>query len=137
MKWEKSCGAVVYHTDGQQFRFLLVKMNVGHWSFPKGHVEKNESEIETALREIREETHIECEIVSGFRETNTYSPSQGVMKDVVFFVARALTDQYIPQIEEIEEIRWVTDEAAMKLITFETDQTIFKNAIAFIRTLED
>lgn len=137
MKWEKSCGAVVYRNEGSSLLFLLVKMNVGHWSFPKGHVEKNESEIETALREIKEETHLDCEIMDGFREINTYSPSAGVMKEVVFFLAKAMSKEALRQVEEIEEIRWLNSEDAMKLVTYDTDRTILKNAILFIERMEE
>ena len=57
MKKEKSCGAVVYRETGEQIEILLIRhKNGGHWAFPKGHVEKKETEEDTALREIREET---------------------------------------------------------------------------------
>ena len=72
MKKEKSCGAVVYRMEDGSPEILLIKhRNGGHWAFPKGHVEKNETESETALREIQEETGLAVDLDTGFRETVT------------------------------------------------------------------
>lgn len=57
---EKSCGAIVYRRFHGNIEILLIKhINSGHWSFPKGHVENGETEMETAKREIMEETSID------------------------------------------------------------------------------
>ena len=58
MKREKSCGALVYRiTQSGQKELLFIKHRHGtHWSFPKGHMEEGESEVQTALREVKEET---------------------------------------------------------------------------------
>ena len=57
MKMEKSCGAVVSRMTENGREILLIRhMNGGHWAFPKGHVEKDETEEQTARREILEET---------------------------------------------------------------------------------
>ena len=51
MLHEKSCGAIVYRKSHGNTEILLIKhINSGHWSFPKGHVEGNETEVETAIR---------------------------------------------------------------------------------------
>ena len=56
---EKSCGAIVFRRFHGNIQILLIKhINSGHWSFPKGHIENNETETETAVREIKEETGI-------------------------------------------------------------------------------
>ena len=55
---EKSCGIVLFHSDD----FLVIQHSTesneveGHWDFPKGHIENNETELETATRELHEET---------------------------------------------------------------------------------
>ena len=57
---EKSCGAIVYRKYHGNTEILLIKhINSGHWSFPKGHVERGETEVQTAHREILEETNID------------------------------------------------------------------------------
>ena len=48
MKKEKSCGAVIFDHD----KVLLIKQSNGDWGFPKGHVEGDETEMETVLNSI-------------------------------------------------------------------------------------
>ena len=97
MKKEKSCGAVVYRQGETGVEVLIIKhKNGGHWAFPKGHVEKKETEPETALREIKEETGLKVELDTGFREMVTYSPKPNVMKDVIYFAAKAKKDSAPP-----------------------------------------
>ena len=65
MNFEKSCGAVVFVEENSSVRYLLMCSMEGVYGFPKGHMEGNETEIETALREVREETGIELEPSAG------------------------------------------------------------------------
>ena len=133
MLYEKSCGAIVYRKFHGNTEILLIKhINSGHWSFPKGHVENGETEVETAVREIKEETSIDVIIDPTFRETVTYSPKKDTVKVVVYFLAKARNVNFIPQEEEIAEIRWVDISYAGNLLSYENDRTIVtraKNAI--------
>lgn len=127
MKYEKSCGAVIYKRD-QFLEFLLVRQYGGHWSFPKGHVEEDESEYETALREIKEETNLEVIIKPNFRKVNTYSPVLGVMKDVIYFLATPHKGNLKKQDEEIQEIGFFSYVECLEKITFSNDIEILKEA---------
>ena len=107
MLHEKSCGAIVYRKYHGNLEILLIKhVNSGHWSFPKGHVEAGETEVETALREIKEETGIDVIIDPTFRETVTYNPRKDSQKVVVYFIAKAKNFDYVRQESEIAEIKW-------------------------------
>lgn len=68
MIYEKSCGAVVYTRLNGERLYLVEQMLDGHWGVPKGHVEENENEVETALREIKEEVGLNVIIDSNFRK---------------------------------------------------------------------
>lgn len=133
MTFEKSCGAVVYRKHHGNTEILLIKhLNSGHWSFPKGHVEEGETEVETAIREIKEETDIDVMIDPTFRETVTYFPKKETQKVVVYFMAKAKNFDFTPQETEIAEIKWVDICHAASLLTYENDKTIVskaKNAI--------
>ena len=130
---EKSCGAIVYRKFHGNTEILLIKhINSGHWSFPKGHVEKGETEVETALREIKEETGIDVIIDPTFRETVSYYPKKDIQKVVVYFIGKAKNYDYVPQEEEIADIKWVEIGRAGSVLTYENDRSIVnkaKNAI--------
>lgn len=136
MLHEKSCGAIVYRRFHGNVEVLLIKhINSGHWSFPKGHVEGEETEVETARREIKEETGLNVIIDQTFRETVSYSPKRDTQKIVVYFLAMARNYDFIPQAEEIAEIRWVDIGRATQLLTYENDKTIIAKAKAAIRNI--
>lgn len=134
MQYEKSCGAIVYRKHHGNIELLLIKnINGGHWSFPKGHVEDSETEQETAIREIQEETGIAVELDDSFRESITYSPKKDVMKDVIYFLAKATTYEYTAQIEEISRIKWVEINSAPTLLNYDNDRQIVHKAKAIIK----
>lgn len=132
MKKEKSCGAVVYKKDSNQIYILIEKMRLGHYSIPKGHVENNETEIETAIREIKEETNLEVLVDYNFREVVSYSPYDGCVKDVVFFVAEAQTFDLINQEIEVSELNWLKPEEAFNKLTYESDKDVVKKALKYL-----
>ena len=88
MEREKSCGAVIFREENTRRYYLVLKSTQGHTTLCKGHVEGDETEHETAAREILEETGLTADIDTGFRRTVTFYPKPGVVKDVVFFTAR-------------------------------------------------
>ncbi|MGN0655370.1 MAG: bis(5'-nucleosyl)-tetraphosphatase [Ruminiclostridium sp.] len=137
MNYEKSCGAIVYRRFHGNTEILLIRhIKSGYWSFPKGHVENGETEVETATREIKEETNIDVLIDSGFRETVSFSPRRDTSKTVVYFVAKALNNDTKPQLEEISEIRWVEIGQAVSHLTYDNDKLIVNKAKAFIALMK-
>jgi 8-oxo-dGTP pyrophosphatase MutT (NUDIX family) len=60
---ERSAGAVIFSFDSVlgKIEYLLLNYAAGHWDFPKGNIENGEDEIQTARREIQEETGI-CDV---------------------------------------------------------------------------
>ncbi len=136
MQYEKSCGAVVYRKFHGNTELLLIKhVNGGHWSFPKGHVEAGETEEETAKREIMEETGLEVALDTSFREVVTYSPKKDTKKDVIYFLAKAVNYDYIPQAEEIAQIKWVEINRAQSVLSYDNDKQLAAKAKPFIRDM--
>lgn len=133
MKQEKSCGAVIVTKEKQNLKFLLIKHhNGGHWAFPKGHVEGNETEEETALREIMEETQLTVELDTHFRHAVRYSPYEGSVKDVIYFIAYAAEQTIHKQDEEVLDSAWLSYEEALVQVTYENDRKILQAAIDFL-----
>ena len=136
MSYEKSCGAVVFRKYHGNIELLLIKHVVGgHWSFPKGHVEAGETEEQTALREIKEETGIDVELITTFREVVSYYPKRDTTKDVIYFLGKAKPFQYTPQEEEIAQIKWVEINLAHSFLTYDNDKQLVNKAKPIIRDL--
>lgn len=131
MKYEKSCGAIILDKD---YKVLLLKHNAGHWAFPKGHVENNETEEETALREVKEETNLDIKLDTKFRKTTKYSPCEGVEKEVVYFYGYDAKGKEKVQLEEVSEIKWAKDiDEAIELVTFDNDKNILKSLKEYLK----
>ena len=135
-KKQKSCGAVVFRDKGSGREFLLVRQRKGHWSFAKGHVEGNETEEETARREIREETALSVRFLPGFRREYTYEKMPDVLKTVVFFLGEQKQGELRIQEEELAGAGWFTEEEAMERITYERDRSVFQKALEFLKERE-
>ncbi len=133
MLHEKSCGGIVYRKYHGNTEILLIKhINSGHWSFPKGHMEPGESETDTAVREIKEETGVDVLIDPTFRELVTYSPKKDTVKMVVYFIARAKNVSLVPQMSEISDVKWVEISLAYDMLAYENDRCIVNKAKKFI-----
>lgn len=129
---EKSCGAVVYALCGEERQYLVEQMRGGHYALCKGHVEQGETEPETALREIAEETGLTVKLDTRFREKIEYAPFDGCRKEVIYFVACSETTRTVAQQEEVRAIHWAKLEKALSLLTYENDREILRKADEFL-----
>lgn len=128
-KREKCCGCILINDN----KVLLIKQTQGHWGFPKGHVEKNETELETATREVKEETNLEVEIDANKRYTMEYETDKGTLKQVVLFVAKCTGGEIKAQECEVKEIKWLDFDEAVKTITYENTRELFKEILKDIK----
>ena len=131
---EKSCGIILIDDKNQ---YLLVQLLAGHWDFPKGHVEKGETEKETALREVLEETGLQAMILPGFRETVNYLVKGTIPKEVVYFLGRPHSTDVTIQAEEINDFAFLPYQAARKRLTFESNRQLLDKAQAFVESLNE
>ena len=137
MKREKSCGALVYRVKDDRYELLLLKHRCGgHWSFPKGHVEDRETEVQTALREVHEETGLDIELTDGFRQSVEYFPKPNVKKQVVYFLGHALHENVKRQEEEVSEIQWKPLDEAYQAVTFKNDKNLIAEARKYLPPLQ-
>lgn len=122
MRQEKSCGAVIFRQEEGRRAYLILHSVGGHCTLCKGHVEGAETEHETAVREIGEETGLRVEFVENFRRVIRYSPNPGCMKDVVFFLARVSGGTLTCQKEEVSEAWFLPFEQALERLTYPSDR---------------
>ena len=135
---EKSCGVVLFNEQ----KVLLLQYPTGqkegewdlqgHWDFPKGHVDKGETEIETATRELEEETGIKKIILlKNFRKTINYTFQKGdrkIAKEVVFFIATTVEKEINLSHEHID-YGWFDFTSGLKQLTYNNACSVLKEAI--------
>ena len=132
---EKSAGAVVYRDDGDRRIYLLLQ-NAGRWDFPKGGVEKGESELQTVIREVGEETGLgEIRIVPGFRKVIEYfyrRDGKNIHKQVVYLLAS--TSENKVQISfEHQGFGWFSYHQALERASYDNSKKTLAEAEKFLR----
>ena len=134
MLQEKSCGAVVF-LKKTEVHYLFLHYQAGHWDFVKGNVEANESEKETVIRELQEETGIvDARFVEGFREKVEYyyrRHGETVHKEVVFFLIETKTDQVKLSYEHVGYV-WLGYSHAMEKLSFRNARNVLKKANQYL-----
>lgn len=132
---EKSCGAVVFSKNAE-VKYLLLHYEVGHWDFVKGNVEPNESEKDTVLRELKEETSItNAQFIEGFREViNYFYRREGrlVYKEVAYFLVQVQDSEVKLSYEHIG-YEWLSYQKAVEKLTFKTGKDLLKKANDFLK----
>ncbi|MEX0916607.1 MAG: NUDIX domain-containing protein [Candidatus Spechtbacterales bacterium] len=133
--------------EGEQWLFLLVQHSMnrtrapkeeraGHWAFPKGHAEENESPLETATRELAEEAGItDAQIVEGVEFSERYFftfEGSTVRKMVTYYLGIVKTKEVRIQEAEIVDYKWATYEEALELATFENAKAMIREANAYL-----
>ncbi|MFH1240693.1 MAG: NUDIX domain-containing protein [Candidatus Diapherotrites archaeon] len=133
---EKSVGAVIFRMKNNEKKYLLLHYGAGHWDFVKGHVEHDETEHETMIREVMEETGIkDAHLLKGFREEIKYEfrrKNDTIYKKVIFYILETETKEVVISHEHMD-YKWLNYDDTMKLLTFENAKKILKLADDFTK----
>lgn len=109
-KFEKSCGVLPYRIVDRRHEFLLVFESFSKcWSLPKGHMEVGETEEQTALRELFEETGLTAHLDTSRSASIEYPIFGTARKQVVFFLGEVAGDPKLRD-GEIDRYKWATQE---------------------------
>ena len=119
----KSCGVIPYRIREGKREYLVLLQTNGCWSFPKGHMEPGETETETALRELREETGLTAAGAPENTVTLEYPLHPYGRKQVVLFLWK-VDGETKPQETEILDYRWVTPEEVKNYLRQDTLETV-------------
>jgi len=134
MPQERSAGAVVFHRKDGKIEYLLLRYEAGHWEFPRGNIEKGETEKEAAIREAKEETGIaDLTFVDGFKEKSAWffkREGKTVHKEATYFLAETKQKDVILSSEHVDHA-WLPFEEAVEKVTFKNAKDILKKAHGF------
>ena len=126
LRKEKSCGCIIIKDN----KVLLVyEKGRNFWGFPKGHMEKSENEIQTALREVKEEVGLDVEINANKRYVINYIIRNEIDKISVFYLATPKTDNIELQESEIEDSKWCDFDEALNTLTFDNSKEVLQKVI--------
>jgi bis(5'-nucleosidyl)-tetraphosphatase len=135
---ERSVGAIMFmiNTESDMHEYLLLHYTAGHWDFPKGNAEAGEKELDTASREIHEETGIEdVKFLEGFRKKIDYHYRREyklIQKEVIYYIAETSTREVRLSNEHIG-YSWEDYHNAMYQLTYKNAKDLLKEAEIFIR----
>ena len=132
---ERSAGAVVFRAENGKRLYLLLHYTGGYWDFPKGNIEKGETEEQTTRREIEEEAGIkDLVFVPDFKEKIKYfykREGQQINKEVVYFLAETKTSA-IKISWEHTGFEWLPFREALERTAFNNSKAILKKAEALL-----
>lgn len=132
---------VVIKEDEYKFLILMQDKEFINWSFPKGGVEEGETPMETAMRELEEETGItsieilDCPMID---EVYHYeSDGKNVSRVNKYFVGIVKSKDVKIQEGEIYEYKWATYEEAKNTFVFkkETRTMVLEQAQKYLENM--
>lgn len=137
---EHSFGVIpIRRNKSHQWEFLLIQHHAGHWGFPKGKAEIDEVPLQTASRELFEETGLTILKLlseSPLRETYFYTrKSQKIAKTVDYFLA-IVFGKVALQAEEVKASKWVLAKDAENEITFLQGKNLCQKAVQLLKLFE-
>ena len=119
-----------------QYRVLLILHSKGsHWGFPKGKANPRETPLESATRELKEETGLDIEVIlSEVPITEQYQfrhRGERIVKVVHYFPA-LVKGELALQVEEVREAKWLSLDLAEQQLSFKEARQILKSCLPLI-----
>lgn len=121
-------GAVVGVFGGRAHVAMIATRGGARWGLPKGALNPGESAEEAALREVREETNLEAELLAPLDSIEYwFRVSDGTIhKRVDFFMMRYLAGELRPQLEEVDAVEWVLIDEAVRRASFDSERRLIE-----------
>ena len=130
---EFSSGGIVIKSQGPEIKILLIKDPYGKWTWPKGKIDRRETSLNAAIREIKEETGLKnIRMLSKIGQTNYFYKREKrlIYKTVYFYLFKLMGRESLSiQKTEIEDGRWFSKEEALSKIGYKGAKDFLKKAI--------
>jgi 8-oxo-dGTP pyrophosphatase MutT (NUDIX family) len=124
-KQVRAAGGVVWRRarSGRVELVLVHRPRYDDWSLPKGKAHRGESDRDTALREVEEETGLRCRLGPELT-TVRYRTDRGEAKTVRWWAMTVRKDVGFVPDDEVDEMRWVTLKGFERLGSFDSDREV-------------
>ena len=124
----RAAGGAVWRWGASDIEVLLIhRPRYDDWTLPKGKVKEGEDEDEAALREVAEETGLECELGAELATTR-YEDARGRPKVVRYWAMEVYGPAEVPfhPNDEVDKLAWLDIERAVDRLTYERDREVLE-----------
>jgi len=130
----EAAGGVVVDLSKNKPRYLLIhRPRYDDWSLPKGKLDTGEKHRDAALREVKEETGLVCDVLAPLSPVNYITPN-GKPKRVKYWLMSARSGTFVRN-DEVDAVTWVKRSQAMSLLTHVHDQAVLVEAHLLLKEL--
>lgn len=131
---EAAGGVIVDLTRGKPRYLLVHRPSYDDWTLPKGKLERREKHKDAALREVKEETGFNCEVLAKLSPVEYLTPV-GNLKKVRYWLMTPTTGTFVRN-DEVDAITWLKRSQAMSLLTYVHDQALLVEAHLRVKELK-
>jgi 8-oxo-dGTP diphosphatase len=136
-----SAGGVAYRENGKSVEIVIISVGEqSRWQLPKGLIDKGETSEEAALREVREETGVEAEVVDLIDKVEYWYYSKGggrrtrFHKYVYFYLLKYMSGSTENHDREVNEARWVDIDTGLNMLAFKGERGVVVKAKGMIKS---
>ena len=135
MPSEFSAGGVVMNDDNEVVVIVPTRRAANGsrvLALPKGHPDGEESSLQAALREVREEAGVQAEVVDSLGEVHYWYQRGGrrIAKVVEFFLLRYVSGDLADHDHEVEQARWMPAAEAVETLTYAGERDMVRRALS-------
>lgn len=132
-KLDEAAGGAVIALENGVLRVVLIRTErklVSRWSLPKGHFKKDETSEDAAIREVREETGLEVDILAPLRTIDYWFTEKKCTyhKYVHFYLMQPRGGSLADHDHEVVEARWHDWDDALSVMAYETERDMIASA---------
>ena len=134
MECIEDAGGVVVDMSKNKPRYLLIhRPRYNDWSLPKGKLNEGETHHDAALREVKEETGLVCDVLAKLSPVN-YTTPNGNAKQVKYWLMQTRSGDFVKN-DEVDDVSWVKRSKAISMLTHVHDQAVLVEAHVLVKEL--